>query len=412
MLREDAKSIYTYAIKECMPNSAVICALGNFDIKGNIYLVSIGKAAWQMASCAKGVLKERIVKGAVITKYSHSLGKIDGIDIYEASHPVPDKNTLDATKAVLSLTQNLTEHDNVLFLVSGGGSALFESVDCTLDQLQALTSELLASGASIDEVNVIRKHLSNVKGGRFAEHCKPARVYTVLLSDVLGDRIDTIASGPSVADASSVDDVKSIIEKYRLKIDAEIEKLLMRETPKKIENSICFVGGSVKELCVHAMKSAQSLGYQTTLLTDSMCMEAKEAGKYLAKIAKKHLDTEIPLAFIAGGETVVKLKGKGKGGRNQEIALSAAIEIRDLENVAVFSVGSDGTDGPTDAAGGYADGNTLKTLESKQINAKRMLDENDSYNALKECFGLIVTGPTGTNVNDISVVLINPKNKN
>ncbi|MBO5212271.1 MAG: glycerate kinase [Clostridia bacterium] len=410
MLREDAKEIYTYAINQSLPKQAVSKALESFEPDGKIYLVAIGKASWQMAKYAYDILKERITKGIVITKYGHSLGDISNFDIYEAAHPVPDENTLRATNAVLNLTNELDERDTVLFLVSGGGSALFESVDCSLDQLQGITSELLASGASIDEINVIRKHLSNVKGGRFAEHCMPARVYTVLLSDVLGDRLDTIASGPSVPDASTVDDVKNILEKYGISIETEMRKLLSRETPKRINNSTYYIGGSVRELCKYAMEKARALGYKTELLTDNMSCEASKAGCYLADIAKKNKDTNIPLAFVAGGETVVKLKGNGKGGRNQEIALSAAIELQGIDNVAIFSVGSDGTDGPTDAAGGYADGNTVKALTQKSVDAHEMLLNNDSYNALMECDGLIFTGPTGTNVNDVSVILIRPAN--
>lgn len=411
MLRNDAEKIYTYAIKESMPDEAVKKALVGFTKQNNgkIYLVAIGKAGWQMAKCASELLKDAIYKGIVITKYEHSMGSLDNIEIFEAGHPVPDENTIIATKRALSLTEGLSESDTVLFLVSGGGSALFESPKCTLSELQEITSKLLSCGASIEEINTIRKHLSMVKGGQFAEHCLPAKIYTIILSDVLGDRLDTIASGPSVSDMSTSYEALEIINKYNVSVTERIKTALSEETPKSVDNSTYFIGGSVKNLCKSAKEMAEKLGYKATILTDNLSCEAYDAGKSLANVAIENSNTNEPLAFIMGGETVVHLKGNGKGGRNQELVLSASEEIVGFDNIAIFSVGSDGTDGPTDAAGGYVDGSTVDALRKNGIIAKEYLHNNDAYNALKACDGLIVTGPTGTNVNDVSVALVLPK---
>lgn len=407
-LREDATRIYTNAIRACLPDEAVENALRHLPaVRGKLYTVAIGKAAWKMTDAALRILGERIERGIVITKYHHSQGPLERIEIYEAAHPVPDESTLLATQRALHLTKDLSADDVVLFLVSGGGSALFESVDCTLEELQALNSVLLASGASIEEINAVRKHLSNVKGGRFAAHCAPAHVFTVLLSDVLGDRADTIASGPSVPDSSTVEDVQHVLTKYALPISETVRARLSKETPKAVNNATYHVGGSVRELCRHAKAQAEACGYQTVLLTDHLTCEAAQAGIFLASIARTHQNTAHPLAFIAGGETVVHLRGKGLGGRNQELALAAATEIAGLHNVAVFSVGSDGTDGPTDAAGGYVDGTTVSRLQQAGIDASQSLAENDSYHALAACDGLIRLGATGTNVNDVAVALLN-----
>ncbi len=407
MLRDHATHIYTKAIEKCMPREAVLRALSQLPSRdGRLITVAIGKAAYEMARTAREALGARIDRGIVITKYGHAKGEIPSFEIFEAGHPVPDEQTLRATKRALEMTASLTEGDTVLFLVSGGGSALFEDVDCSLDELQAITRELLARGASIEEINTVRKHLSRVKGGKFAAHCAPAEVFTVLLSDVLGDRIDTIASGPSAPDASTSDEALEIASRYALTLTEEMKKTLAAETPKTVENATYFVGGSVRELCIAARDAAEELGYRGEILCDDLSSEARDVGEYLASLAKKNADTPHPLALIAGGETVVHLRGDGLGGRNQEIALSAACALRGTENVCVFSVGSDGTDGPTDAAGGYADGETARRMEECGISPEEALERNDSYHALAAVDSLIFTGPTGTNVNDVAVVLI------
>ena len=403
-LRKDAKFIYESAIRESLPDSAVKKALRDFVFpSGRLLLIAIGKAAWQMASAAYDLLGNKVSGGAVITKYAHSRGAIGNLEIYEAAHPVPDENGIRATERVLKLTEGLTEEDAVLFLVSGGGSALFEYVDFSLDDLSSVTKQMLASGASIEEMNTVRKHLSGVKGGRFAEHILPAKIYAVVLSDIISSRLDMIASGPTVADVSTSEEALMIVDKYSLSLTQKQKELLRRETPKRITNAEHIVSGSVRELCRSAAAAAESLGYKAYIMTDSMDTEARGAGELIGSVAAKLArEAKEPTCLIFGGETVVHLRGNGLGGRNQELALSAARYIRGLDGVAVFSVGSDGTDGPTDAAGGYVDGATFTAIERYDD----YLDNNDSYAALKISDGLIFTGPTGTNVNDFAAILI------
>ncbi len=403
----DAMTIIDSAISSALPDAAVKKALVEADFGGRtIHLVAIGKAAWQMANAAYEELGSRIADGMVITKYGHSNGSIGSLEIFEAGHPVPDENTYAATSAVVEKAGRWGENDAVLFLISGGGSALFEMPLISGEELQELTNQMLACGADIVEMNKIRKRLSAVKGGRFAELCAPAKVFSVILSDVLGDPVDMIASGPAYPDSSTCSDALDIVSKYSLTLSARALECLSRETPKQLDNVETYISGSVRQLCEAARKQCIALGYEPFILTDMLSCIAREAGSFLASIAKAYAGCGRSLAFIAGGETVVKLTGKGLGGRNQELALSAAAGIAGMENVAVFSVGSDGTDGPTDAAGGYVDGKTLSVLCENSISIDRVLAENDSYHALKKCGGLIITGNTGTNVNDLSVLLI------
>ena len=406
-LREDAKYIIDAALKSAMPDTAVEKALQGFEIpKGKLVLVSAGKAAWQMAKTAADILGNKITSGAVVTKYDHVKAEIPGIECYEAGHPVPDENSFKATERVIELVKDLGEEDAVIFLLSGGGSALFEKPLCSGEELQDVTRQLLACGADIIEINTIRKRLSSVKGGKFAHICAPAKVFSVVLSDIIGDPLDMIASGPAYPDASTSEEAVAIAEKYALTLTEEMWALLKQETPKELNNVQTQITGSVKQLCKSAEETCRALGYAPTVLTASMRCNARDAGSFLASIAQYHADTEKSLAFIAGGETVVRLTGKGKGGRNQEIALSAAEEIAGIPGTAVFSLGSDGTDGPTDAAGGYCDSETKEKLAAQGILIPNVLQNNDAYNALAKCDGLLVTGPTGTNVNDVSVLLI------
>ncbi|MBQ0146786.1 MAG: glycerate kinase [Lachnospiraceae bacterium] len=402
----DAKKIITAALKDAMPGAAVVDALHNISFgKGRLVVVAAGKAAWEMAKAANDSLGRRIDSGIVITKYGHSHGAIANLRICEAGHPVPDENSYKATEQALELVKNLGENDEVLFLLSGGGSALFEKPAIPGEETEEITKQLLASGADIVEMNTIRKRLSLVKGGRFALACRPAQVYTVVLSDIIGDPLDMIASGPAYPDASTCEQALMIKEKYGLKMSAQAEELLKTETPKKLDNVTTFVTGSVKQLCSTAERVCKRLGYETAFLTASLSCEARDAGAFLGSIAADNQNRK-SIAYIAGGETVVHLKGKGKGGRNQEIALSAARYIENCKNTCIFSVGSDGTDGPTDAAGGIVTEKTAAVLKEKNINIPEVLENNDAYNALKAADGLIITGPTGTNVNDLSVVLI------
>ncbi len=405
-VREDAKRIWQQAIAAVQPDSAVKRALENAQFPGAVHLVAIGKAAWSMANAAHAALGGKIADGVVITKYGHSQGPIGNLQIFEAAHPVPDENSYRATRAAMELVRPLGESDTALFLVSGGGSALFECPLVSEDEMADITRQLLASGADIVEMNTIRKRLSAVKGGRFAELASPAKVFSVVLSDIIGDPLDMIASGPAYPDGSTCDEALEIVKKYGLRLSDAAMACLKQETPKTLSNVETHITGSVRELCIAAQKEAERLGYRCTLLTDRLCCQAKEAGSFLASIAATHQDTKTPLAFLAGGETVVKLMGKGLGGRNQELALAAAPGISGLSDTAIFSVGSDGTDGPTDAAGGCVDGETEEKLSSFGISVSGVLQDNDAYHALEKTGGLIITGPTGTNVNDFAMVLI------
>ena len=381
-LREDCDYIVSQSIKTCKPDRLVIEALKDFKRpKGRLILIAIGKAAFNMAEGAVSALGDIIDSGIVITKYGHSGKKAlpGSITVYEAGHPIVDENSIMATNEVLKMTENLSCDDEVLFLVSGGGSALFESPKVPFEKLREITERKLKEGADIYELNAARRELSNVKGGRFGEHCKPAHITALILSDVLGDKIDVIASGPALGD-----------------------------------NVSTVIIGNINLLCEAARVAAIHIGYKAEIVRTDLTGFAVDAGRELADKAKKvvncceaytNTDREyIGRAFIYGGETTVKVTGAGLGGRNMEMALSAALSIEGMEKVAVFSVGSDGTDGPTDAAGGFVDGDTASILGRESIEAA--LKNNDSYNELKKVGGLVITGPTNTNINDISVVLI------
>lgn len=408
-LREDADYIIKKAIQNVLPDEAVAAALKDKDFgSGHIYVVAAGKAGWQMGKAAADILGNRITKGVVVTKYDHVKGDIPKIICFEAGHPVPDENSFKGTQAAIDLVSDLKAEDTVLFLLSGGGSALFEKSLISGEELADITKQLLSCGADIVEINTLRKRMSAVKGGKFAEICAPAQVFSIVLSDVLGDPLDMIASGPAYPDSSSCEDALAIVEKYDIKLSEQAWKLVQIETPKKLTNVETKITGSVRNLCLAAAKTCRELGYEPIILTDQLRCEAREAGSFLASIARtqRSLKNNKALAYLAGGETIVHLTGQGLGGRNQELALAAAPGIAKLENTAVFSLGSDGTDGPTDAAGGYVDGTTLEILNAKGIDIYEVLKNNDAYHALQACDGLIITGATGTNVNDVAVLLM------
>ena len=390
-------------------------ALRERVFKGDIYCLAIGKAAWTMAKSARKELGSRIKSGIVLTKYGHSGGEIRGFRIIEAGHPLSDENTLIGTGKAIEMAKRLGEDDELLFLISGGGSALFEQPlpGLSLADIIEVNSKLLACGADIVEVNMIRKRLSAVKAGRFAQICSPGKVFTIILSDVLGDRPDSIASGPAAPDLSTIDDVAAVLRKYDLDLGDKVSDYLCRETPKSLDNVETVITGSVRTLCESAASAALGLGYNAHILCTDMNCEAREAGRLVSSIARQvAVGTatpngvfERPCAIILGGETVVSVKGTGTGGRNQELALAAAEGISGLQDLLVFSVGSDGTDGPTDAAGGIVDGSTAGRLKERGLNLQEILANNDSYKGLAAVAGLIKTGPTGTNVNDITVIL-------
>ena len=405
-LRDTADQIITNAIRAVQPDAAVQRALTGFSCTGRVVLIAIGKAAWSMANAAYQALGQKISSVAVITKYGHSQGSIGDLQILEAGHPIPDENSVRAAQTALALTDHLSSKDCVLFLISGGGSALFESPLVPLSETEDITKQLLACGADIVEINTIRKRPSAVKGGRFALHCQPASVYSVILSDIIGDPLDMIASGPAYPDSSTCQQALTIAEKYKLRLSDAAKACLAQETPKSLPNVTSHITGSVRELCAAAEQTVRSLGYSCIPLTDCLCCEAREAGRFLASIAKTYAGASRPLAFLAGGETVVRLTGHGRGGRNQELALAAAEGISGLSETAIFSFGSDGTDGPTDAAGGYVDQDSLTALRTAGIDPGDILQRNDAYPALAKIGGLIMTGPTGTNVNDLAVLLL------
>jgi hydroxypyruvate reductase len=410
-LYNDAKILIDRVIKANMPGQVVRNALKNHNFSGNVYLAAIGKAAWVMAHSAREELGGRIKQGIVITKYGHSLGDIPDMEIIEAGHPLSDENTVTGTKKAVEMARNLGNTDELLFLISGGGSALFEEplAGLSLADIVDINSRLLACGADIVEINTIRKRLSGVKAGRFAQICAPAKVFAVVLSDVLGDRLDSIASGPAAPDMSTTDDVMNIIEKYKLNINDTVKEYLKKETPKSLDNVETVITGSVRTLCASAADITSELGYTSHVLCSEMNCEAREAGRLVSSIARQINGEKYmfkrPCAVILGGETVVTLKGKGKGGRNQELALAAAEGIAGIDNLLIFSIGSDGTDGPTDAAGGIVDGTTARRLKEKGMKLRDILDNNDSYNGLAIVDSLVKTGPTGTNVNDVTVIL-------
>ena len=404
-LRADAETILRASIGAVKPDSAVRRALEGARFPGRVFLVAVGKAAWQMASVARETLPA-LAGGVVVTKYGHVKGEIADVACYEGGHPVPDENSLRGTAAALALTQDLRADDTVLFLLSGGGSALFEQPLLPLADLQDITRELLAAGADIVEINTVRKRLSAVKGGRFAAHCAPAQVFSIVLSDIVGDPLDMIASGPAAPDSSTCAEALAVVRKYGLRLSDRALACLQTETPKALPNAVSRVTGSVRALCDAAEQAAQTLGYRCIRLTDCLSCEAREAGRFLAAVARTHASPSEPLAFLAGGETVVHLTGSGRGGRNQEVALAAAEGLAGLAQAAVFSFGSDGTDGPTDAAGGFVDQDSFAALRAARLDPAYILRRNDAYPALERIRGLIHTGPTGTNVNDLAMLLL------
>lgn len=435
MMRRFADAIIADTLAEVLPDAAVKNALEGREFPGNVYLVAIGKAGWQMAKAAYEVLGDAVCDGVVITKYDHVLGPIGGLRCFEAGHPVPDANSYKATQAALDLVANVGEGDAVLFLVSGGGSALFESPIIDAAELEDITQQLLRGGADINEMNTLRKRFSKVKGGKFALACAPANVLALVLSDVVGNPLDVIASGPAAEDESTCVDALAIAQKYQLTLSDAARECLMTETPKQLDNVESVIAGGVETLCEAAMYACRDRGFDAWIVSTMMEGDANDAALWLVEKAREVAQgraaralqasgapsvgadgdalngvapesVERPVALIAGGETVVHVRGDGLGGRNQQFALVAARELAGSMGIHVFSLGSDGTDGPTDAAGGYANGFTWQRIKDAGLDPEAMLANNDAYHALEACGGLIKTGPTGTNVNDVAVAFI------
>lgn len=399
----DAKQIIDAAIRQVLPDAAVTRVLNERRPDKPATIIALGKAAWRMADAAYRVLgKESVKQGVVVTKYGHCEGEIGCLELYEAGHPVPDENGVKATARVLDVVRALGKEDEVILLISGGGSALFEypAEGVTLEDIADVTRQLLACGADIREINCIRKRLSAVKGGRLGQAIAPAKTLAIVLSDVLGDPLDAIASGPAYPDETTCLQALEIVNRHGLKLKKNVLEALKKETPKTLDGVETVIAGNVQALCAAAAQEAERLSYRAQIMDEGLCCEAREAGEMMARYAH---EAQGPCALIWGGETVVHLRGRGKGGRNQEAALAAAKGIAGMEDVCIFAVGSDGTDGPTDAAGGMVTGGFFERATEERVSAH--LENNDSYTLLAKMDALIMTGPTGTNVNDLYVVL-------
>jgi len=389
-----------------------------------IFLIGAGKGTAPMAKAVEGILGERLTNGLIIVKYGHGI-PLEKTQILEAGHPIPDKAGLEATEELLKQTQECTEEDLIICAFSGGGSALLPAptFPLTLDQKQETTRLLLECGATINEINAIRKHLSRSKGGWLAKEAYPATIVSLLLSDVIGDRLDVIASGPTVPDESTYSDCIKIIDRYKLsdrlpKSVAEYFKKgaagVVPETPKagdpvfsQVQNLIV---GNNRESLLAAKERAISLGYNTIVLSSQIEGEAREVAQVFAAIGKEISQANLPISppacVIAGGETTVTIQGKGKGGRSQELALACAIAIDGWKRISLLSAGTDGTDGPTDAAGAIVNGTTCKRARQTNLYPRDFLLANDSYTFFESLGDLLKTGPTRTNVMDIICMLV------
>ncbi|MBQ6066318.1 MAG: DUF4147 domain-containing protein [Clostridia bacterium] len=403
-LKADALDIAAWAVKAADPYETTCEALKKYlPWDGAFTVFSIGKAAIPMAKAAADTLGGRIKTGLAVAKYGHT-GDFSSpyFQVIEAAHPVSDENSVRAAETALAVADGLNENDTAVVLLSGGGSALFEKSLIPPEAQRELTQKLLSRGAEITEINAVRRRVSAVKGGKFAARCYPARVVTFALSDVLGDDRSVIASGITVKDETPDGFVKAVADKYLFDIDNAItEKLFHKEDLTISDGGYHFVG-NIDLLCGAAKARAEALGYEARIVSKALTGEAREQAKRILAAMPERSGKR---AYLYGGETTVTLTGNGLGGRNQEMALAAAIALKGREGIAFCSVGSDGTDGPTDAAGGFADGAAYEKMTAAGVSPEAALADNDSYRALKACGDLIVTGPTGTNVNDLTFVL-------
>ena len=438
-LREHALDIFLAGIRAVEPGSAVIANLGlDGDTLiaghdrvplvpgGRIFVVGAGKAGAPMAGAVEEILGERVSDGLVAVKYGH-LSPVNRVKIVEAAHPVPDEAGVKAASGLVSLLEDTRAEDLVICLLSGGGSALLPAPapPVTLADKQAVTSLLLQSGAEIGEINCIRKHLSFLKGGGLARLAHPARVITLILSDVVGDPLDVIASGPTVGDPTTFSDALGILDRYALtgKIPGTVLAYLQGgaegkhpETPKpddpEIAGAVNLLIGTNAIAVQAAEERAGELGYNTTVLSTTITGETRDAAATHAAVAREIFahdkPVQKPACVLSGGETTVTIKGAGKGGRNQEFALAAAPGIDGQPGTVILSGGTDGTDGPTDAAGAIVDGMTVKRARASGLDPIAYLDDNDSYHLFEQLNDLIITGPTLTNVMDLRVILVGP----
>lgn len=426
LLRRHALAIFRAAVEAADPRRTVKAALEKEDLSRfrRIFVVGAGKASAAMAQAAEQALGRRIAGGWINTKDGH-LAPLKRITLHEASHPVPDARGVAGARRIAEIAAQAQEGDLLLCLISGGGSALLPlPLDpVSLEEKQETTRLLLACGATIHEINAVRKHLSAIKGGRLARLAQPATVLALLLSDVVGDPLDVIGSGPTAPDTSTFASAWAVIEKYGLqaKIPRTARRLLedglagkVEETPKP--GDPCFrrtrnvIVGSNRLAVDAAARKARELGYRPLVLSTTIEGETRDIAAMHAAIAREIAATgrpaRPPVCVISGGETTVTLRGKGLGGRNQEFALAAAIALEGVPGVLAFSAGTDGTDGPTDAAGAMADGETLRRAAALGIDARRALQDNDSYRFFQPLGDLVITGPTGTNVMDVRLMLV------
>ncbi len=439
-LQQDARRIFREAIRAVDPEMIIPRNVSlmkdrlrvgrkTFPLKRfeRIFVAGAGKASAAMAAALEKILGPRITGGIVNVKYGHRV-KLKRIHLREAGHPIPDANGLGGARKMVDLFRGLTKQDLVIFLISGGGSALLPSPapGITLEEKQEVTNLLLRCGADIREINTIRKHISSLKGGNLARAVFPATLVSLILSDVIGDPLDAIAAGPTVPDPTTFGDCARILDAYKLwkTIPASVARHIREglkgrrpETPKEGDLS----GGTIYNLIVGnnllaleaARHEARKLGYHTLVLSSLIEGETREAAAFHAAIAREVLlsgnPALPPACLLSGGETTVTLKGKGKGGRNQEFALAAALEIAGQEGIQILSAGTDGTDGPTDAAGAFADGETVSRAKAMGLDAGAFLNDNNAYPFFKKLKDLYITGPTGTNVMDLRILLIRAK---
>ena len=436
-MREHARQIFQAGLQAVDPVDAIIrhvtlndnvLLIGDrqFNLKDydRILVVGAGKAVAPMAKAVENLLGNHISAGVVVVKDEHSL-PLKKIKVREASHPVPDERGVQGTEEILSLVEKAGKRDLVICLISGGGSALLIAPVCdiSLEDKQNATKLLLACGATIHEFNTVRKHLSRAKGGRLAQMACPATITSLILSDVVGDDLDVIASGPTVPDSSTFQDAEQILKGYGIwdQLAPTVRNHLAKGSSGQIEDtpksdnaafqqcSQVLVGTNLQALKA-AGQEAQKLGYRPLILSSKVEGEAREVAKFYTAIAREALSSENPLkppvCVLAGGETTVTLTGDGRGGRNQEFALAAALAIEKLDDMVVLSGGTDGTDGPTDAAGAIADGTTVARARKSGLDPKDFLQRNDSYHFFQALDDLLMTGPTRTNVMDIYMLLI------
>lgn len=397
-LFKDANEIINYSINEVLPDKTIRTFFNNFNKpKGKTIMIAIGKAAFTMAKETVSIIS--VDKGLVVTKYDHSKGSISNTEIIEAGHPTPDSNSIKAAQKAIDLCSNLTSDDTILMLISGGGSSLFELPLINLEELQDINNQLIKCGASISEINTIRKRLSKVKGGKFAEICKPAKVINIILSDIINNPLDMIASGPTYIDSSTSQDALKIINKYKLEIKENTKELLKNETIKILDNIKTHIIGSNEGLRQATKHKAIALGYKVIDIENPITSDINEAVELFKEKINQYKDSKENICIIAGGEITIRINGDGLGGRNQEFACRMSKYITD-SNICFFAIGSDGTDGPTDAAGGYADKDTFNNELDYYLN------KNDSYHYLEKYGGHIKTGPTGSNVCDLYCLLI------